>query len=99
MHKTKLQELCQKRKWGLPECSAMKNGPDRDSSPLLIHLFPAIPPSKPKTPPLSTSEGPFHALHFKATVTIDGHTFESPEFFTMFKEAENAAAKTAIGDR
>jgi len=28
MYKTKLQELCHKRKWGLPSYSAMKDGPD-----------------------------------------------------------------------
>ncbi|XP_022642564.1 double-stranded RNA-binding protein 1-like [Vigna radiata var. radiata] len=28
MYKTKLQELCHKRKWGLPRYSAMKDGPD-----------------------------------------------------------------------
>nr|KYP60890.1 Ribonuclease 3 [Cajanus cajan] len=28
MYKTQLQELCHKRRWGLPKYSAMKDGPD-----------------------------------------------------------------------
>ena len=28
MDKTKLQEVCHKRQWGLPKYSAMKDGPD-----------------------------------------------------------------------
>jgi len=28
IYKTRLQELCHKRKWGLPSYSAMKDGPD-----------------------------------------------------------------------
>lgn len=30
MYKAKLQELCQKRKWGMPKYSSMKCGPDHD---------------------------------------------------------------------
>ncbi|KAJ0989834.1 hypothetical protein J5N97_008190 [Dioscorea zingiberensis] len=41
-------------------------------------------------------EGPPHALRYKATVTIDGQTFESPQFFGTLKEAENSAAKRAV---
>ncbi|XP_042511822.1 double-stranded RNA-binding protein 1-like [Macadamia integrifolia] len=41
-------------------------------------------------------EGLAHALRFKATVTIDGQTFESPECFQTLKEAEHAAAKAAL---
>ncbi|CAK7329246.1 unnamed protein product [Dovyalis caffra] len=44
----------------------------------------------------NTCEGPSHAPCFKATVTVDGHTFESPEFFTTLKQAEHAAAKAAL---
>ncbi|XP_034688812.1 double-stranded RNA-binding protein 4-like isoform X5 [Vitis riparia] len=44
----------------------------------------------------SKCDGPHHALHFKATVTIDGHTFGSPEFFNTLKKAEHAAAKVAL---
>ncbi|GKV49925.1 hypothetical protein SLEP1_g56646 [Rubroshorea leprosula] len=44
----------------------------------------------------SESEGPSHKPAFKATVTVGGHTFESPAFFKTLKEAEHAAAKTAL---
>lgn len=41
-------------------------------------------------------EGSPHSLRFKATVTVDGQTFESPMFFRTLKEAEHAAAKAAL---
>ncbi|TVU34966.1 hypothetical protein EJB05_16825, partial [Eragrostis curvula] len=41
-------------------------------------------------------EGPPHLLKFKSVVTVDGQTFESPEFCYTLKEAENAAAKVAL---
>ncbi|KAL5720343.1 hypothetical protein ACHQM5_013020 [Ranunculus cassubicifolius] len=41
-------------------------------------------------------EGSPPALRFKATVNVDGRTFESPEFFRTLKEAEHAAAKAAF---
>lgn len=44
----------------------------------------------------NTREGPSHAPCFKATVTVDGHTIESPEFFNTLKAAEHAAAKAAL---
>lgn len=40
--------------------------------------------------------GPPHALRFKATVLVDGKSFESPSFFSTLKEAEQAAAKVAL---
>nr|XP_023872993.1 double-stranded RNA-binding protein 4-like [Quercus suber] len=40
--------------------------------------------------------GPPHASHFRCKVTVDGRTFESPEFFSTKKGAENAAAKVAL---
>ncbi|KAK4856665.1 hypothetical protein QYF36_019857 [Acer negundo] len=40
----------------------------------------------------STREGPAHAPCFKATVTVDGRTFASSDFFKSRKEAEHAAA-------
>ena len=48
--------------------------------------------------PLYTSkrEGPPHALQFQATVTVDGHSFESPGYFRTLKESEHAAAKVAL---
>ncbi|XP_026412181.1 double-stranded RNA-binding protein 1-like isoform X2 [Papaver somniferum] len=41
-------------------------------------------------------EGPPHNTHFKAIVTVDGQTFESPEFFRTLKEAEHAASRVAL---
>ncbi|GAU27951.1 hypothetical protein TSUD_146690 [Trifolium subterraneum] len=41
-------------------------------------------------------EGPPHAMRFKCKVTIDGQTFESPKFYSTLKEAEHAAAETAL---
>jgi dsRNA-specific ribonuclease len=41
-------------------------------------------------------EGPPHASRFRCKVTIDGHTYESPEFFSTLKDAEHAAAKVAL---
>jgi hypothetical protein len=41
-------------------------------------------------------EGPPHASRFKCKVTIDGQTYESPEFFATLKDAEHAAAKVAL---
>ncbi|KAI3512047.1 hypothetical protein L1887_19210 [Cichorium endivia] len=41
-------------------------------------------------------QGPPHARLFKARVTIDGATFEGPEFCTTLKDAEHAAAKVAF---
>ncbi|PSR95437.1 Double-stranded RNA-binding protein [Actinidia chinensis var. chinensis] len=48
--------------------------------------------------PLYTSkrEGPPHDLQFQATVTVDGHSFESPGYFRTLKESEHAAAKVAL---
>jgi len=46
-------------------------------------------------PPVFTvkREGPPHNIHYKATVVIDGKSFESPTSFNTIKEAEQAAAK------
>ncbi|KAF3441435.1 hypothetical protein FNV43_RR15349 [Rhamnella rubrinervis] len=41
-------------------------------------------------------EGPSHNTRYKSTVTIDGQSYGSPEFFPTLKEAENAAAKVAL---
>ncbi|KAF3966577.1 hypothetical protein CMV_009340 [Castanea mollissima] len=41
-------------------------------------------------------EGPPHASHFRCKVTVDGQTYESPEFFSTLKDAERAAAKVAL---
>lgn len=44
----------------------------------------------------SEQEGPPHARCFKCKVTVDGQTYESPEFFSTLKEAEHEAAKIAV---
>ena len=46
-------------------------------------------------PPVFTikPEGPPHDIRYKATVVIDGKSFESPTSFNTIKEAEQAAAK------
>jgi Double-stranded RNA binding motif len=46
----------------------------------------------------SVSVGSPHALQFKATVVIDGLTFECPKFFRTLREAEHAAAKVALAN-
>ncbi|KAF8663849.1 hypothetical protein HU200_055184 [Digitaria exilis] len=40
--------------------------------------------------------GSLHAPLFKSEVTIDGQTFESPEYCRTLKEAETAAARVAL---
>jgi dsRNA-specific ribonuclease len=44
----------------------------------------------------SEREGPSHNCRFKGKVTVQGRTYETTEFFTTLKEAENAAAKVAV---
>ena len=44
----------------------------------------------------SINGGSLRAPLFKSEVTIDGQTFESPEYFRTMKEAETAAAKVAL---
>ncbi|KAI3876364.1 hypothetical protein MKW98_021216 [Papaver atlanticum] len=41
-------------------------------------------------------EGPPHNVRCKAMVTVDGQTFESPEFCRTQKEAEHAASRVAL---
>ncbi|ONK74283.1 uncharacterized protein A4U43_C03F4660 [Asparagus officinalis] len=41
-------------------------------------------------------EGFAHASRFKANVTVDGQTYNSPQFFNTVKEAENDAARVAL---
>uniref|UniRef100_A0A0D6R383 DRBM domain-containing protein n=1 Tax=Araucaria cunninghamii TaxID=56994 RepID=A0A0D6R383_ARACU len=41
-------------------------------------------------------EGPDHAPRFKAAVTFNGETFESPKFYTTLRQAEHAAAEVAL---
>ncbi|KAK3199388.1 hypothetical protein Dsin_022803 [Dipteronia sinensis] len=44
----------------------------------------------------STRDGPAHAPCFKVRVTVDGHAFESPDFFKSRKAAEHAAVNVAL---
>jgi dsRNA-specific ribonuclease len=46
----------------------------------------------------SVSVGLPHARQFKATVVIDGLTFECPNFFRTVREAEHAAAEVALAN-
>ncbi|MED6109734.1 HLA class II histocompatibility antigen, DR beta 4 chain, variant 2 [Stylosanthes scabra] len=48
--------------------------------------------------PVYTSEweGPPHAMRFKCKVTVDGQTYECPNFFSTLKDAEHAAAEVAL---
>ncbi|RYR52564.1 hypothetical protein Ahy_A06g027461 [Arachis hypogaea] len=41
-------------------------------------------------------EGPDHAPRFKATVSFNGETFESPTFCSTLRQAEHAAAEVAL---
>ncbi|KAI3682148.1 hypothetical protein L2E82_50181 [Cichorium intybus] len=68
-------------------------------------LKPPPPASSSSTPKLRPKEerlyacemqGPPHARLFKARVTIDGATFEGPEFCTTLKDEEHAVAKVAF---
>ena len=43
-----------------------------------------------------SKEGPSHQPRFRASVAIQGETYESPTFFTNLKSAEHAAAKAAL---
>ncbi|XP_077247713.1 double-stranded RNA-binding protein 1-like [Tasmannia lanceolata] len=65
MYKSQLQELCQKKSWGLPKYD-------------------------------STREGPDHNPRFKASVTVNGESFDCPTFRKSSKEAHNEAAKIAF---
>lgn len=65
MFKSKLQELCHQKKWGLPKYCGLKDGPD-------------------------------HNPCFKASVTVNGTSFDTPTICKSSKEAENSAAKLAF---
>ncbi|GFP91804.1 double-stranded RNA-binding protein 4 [Phtheirospermum japonicum] len=41
------------------------------------------------------AEGPPHSRRFKSSVSVDGKSYETLEFFTTLKEAEQAAARVA----
>lgn len=43
----------------------------------------------------SEAEGPPHARRFKSKVSVNGKSYETSEFFTTLKEAEQTAARIA----
>lgn len=45
---------------------------------------------------ISEREGPPHACRFRSKVMLEGKTYESLEYFSTIKDAENAAAKVAL---
>ncbi|ONM37509.1 Glycosyl hydrolase family protein [Zea mays] len=158
MYKSRLQELCQKRRWAPPLYEPTREGPahaplfratvvvngerfssrDEGEKSLkeaynlaamaafdnLIALpaaalapapaAPAPPSSETQLPYKSQLQiyaqkrgkllpsyrpihgGSLHAPLFKSEVTIDGQTFESPEYCHTMKEAETVAAKVAL---
>ncbi|CAK9184642.1 unnamed protein product [Ilex paraguariensis] len=65
MYKSRLQELCHQKRWGLPCYVCMKDGPD-------------------------------HNPRFKASVSVNGITFDTPNICKSSREARNEAAKLAF---
>ncbi|XP_074354515.1 double-stranded RNA-binding protein 1-like isoform X2 [Apium graveolens] len=65
MYKTKLQEMCQKKRWGLPKYSYVKEGEDHNPS-------------------------------FKASVVVNGVTFDTTNDSSSSKDAHNDAARLAV---
>ncbi|RZC83501.1 hypothetical protein C5167_046284 [Papaver somniferum] len=64
MYKSRFQELCHHKLWGLPNYTSTRDGPD-------------------------------HNPRFKASVLINGVSFDTPDFCKSSKEAQNEAAKLA----
>ncbi|CAB4283162.1 unnamed protein product [Prunus armeniaca] len=106
MYKSKLQELCHGKKWGLPRYTAMKDGPDHNpafKASVSVNGFSFDSPVACKSSKQAQNQAAMLAfLHFTSppssfpsvepTVTADEHAIESPEFFNTLKGPEHAAA-------
>ncbi|BFG35021.1 hypothetical protein CerSpe_212950 [Prunus speciosa] len=106
MHKSKLQELCHGKKWGLPRYTAMKDGPDHNpafKASVSVNGISFDSPVACKSSKQAQNQAAMLAfLHFTSppssfssvepTVTAEEHTFESPEFVNTLKGPEHAAA-------
>lgn len=77
-------------------------GVDTNTSKGMLHLYKSrlqhYAQKQNLTLPVYSSEldGPPHSRRFRSKVTVDGVTYETPEFFSTLKEAEHAAAKVAF---
>ncbi|PQM33343.1 hypothetical protein Pyn_13086 [Prunus yedoensis var. nudiflora] len=106
MHKSKLQELCHGKKWGLPRYTAMKDGPDHNpafKASVSVNGISFDSPVACKSSKQAQNQAAMLAFHHftsppssfpsvEPTVTAEEHTFESPEFFNTLKGPEHAAA-------
>ncbi|KAH0996601.1 hypothetical protein GBA52_020465 [Prunus armeniaca] len=100
MYKSKLQELCHGKKWGLPRYTAMKDGPDHNpafKASVSVNGFSFDSPVACKSSKQAQNQAAMLAfLHFTSPPSsfpsADGHTIESPEFFNTLKGPEHAAA-------
>ncbi|KAL6202648.1 hypothetical protein ACLB2K_026354 [Fragaria x ananassa] len=104
MYKSKLQELCHEKKWGLPRYTPMKDGPDHNPwfrACVTVNGFSFDSPVACKSSKQAQNQAAMVAfLHFTSppsSVTVDEHcTLESPEFInSTLTEAENAASEAA----
>lgn len=94
----KTQEICQTPETDGTALHVISDDGDRDLQYLYKNHLQNYAQKKSTGLPVYSSEreGPPHASRFKCRVTIGGQTFESPEFFSCLKDAENAVAKVAL---